>query len=252
VAINHTSGICRRAIGKKPHGRRIGSALQIIVAGLNLIPVALAHDPITTKLTWTQEISRIVYKRCVSCHREGGGAMSLVNYEEARPWATAIREEVLERRMPPWGAVQGVGTFRDDPSLTSIEIEMIVSWAEGGAPEGDPTYLPKPNFESLKKNPPPGVSLVRTLVMRSAKPLTLAQTASAAAVQPRDLPDGASVDITAYLPDGGVEHLIWLRDYHQQWTRTYWFRDPVFLPKGTRIAIDSVAPASAVISFVDR
>ncbi|PYT30937.1 MAG: hypothetical protein DMG57_06645 [Acidobacteria bacterium] len=224
----------------------------IIVAGLSLVPVALAHDPITTKLTWTQEISRIIYKRCISCHREGGVAMSLVSYEEARPWATAIREEVLERRMPPWGAVQGVGAFRDDPSLTSLEVEMIVNWAEGGAPEDDPIYLPKPNFESLKKNPPPALSSVRTLVIRNSVPLTLAQNARAAAVQPLDLPDGASMDITAYLPGGAVEHLIWLRDYRKRWERTYWFRDPVFLPKGTRIVIDSVASASAVISFVDR
>ncbi len=227
--------------------------LQISVVGLSLVPVALAHDPITTKLTWTQEISRIVYKRCVSCHLEGGSAMSLVNYEEARPWATAIREEVLERRMPPWGAVEGVGAFRDDPSLTSLEIEMIVSWAEGGAPEGDPVYLPpRPNFESLHKPPQASMDSARSVSIRKAVPLTLAQNESAAAVRPHDLRDGASMDITAFLPDGTVEHLIWLRDYRQRWTRTYRFRDPVYLPKGTRVVIDSMAPASAVISFVDR
>ena len=228
-------------------------ALQTIVAGLSLVSLARAHDPITTKLTWTKEISRIIYKRCVSCHREGGSAMSLINYDEARPWATAIREEVLEQRMPPWGAVEGVGAFRDDPSLTSLEIEMIVSWAEGGAPEGDPVYLPpKPNFKSLLKPPQASMDSARSVSIRKAIPLTLAQNESAAAVRPHDLPDGASMDITAYLPDGGVEHLIWLRDYRQRWTRTYRFRDPVYLPKGTRVVIDSVAPASAVISFAHR
>jgi len=228
-------------------------ALQTIVVGLSLVPVARAHDPITTKLTWTQEISRIIYKRCATCHREGGVAMVLVTYEDARPWATAIREEVLERRMPPWGAVQGVGAFRDDPSLTSLEIEMIVSWAEGGAPEGDPVYLPpKPNSEFLVKTPQAKDGSVRTLVIRNSVPLTLPQNATAVDLRPRDLPDGASMDITAYLPDGKVEHLIWLRDYRRRWTRTYRFRDPVSLPKGTRIVIDSVAPASAEISLLDR
>jgi len=75
-----------------------------------------AHEPITTKLTWTREISRIFYKRCVTCHRAGGKApMPLVTYEEARPWAKAIKEEVLERRMPPWGAVKGFGESRTTP-----------------------------------------------------------------------------------------------------------------------------------------
>src|SRR3954454_388330 len=84
------------------------------------------HDPITTKLTWTQEISRLVYKHCASCHREGGAAMNLTTYAEARPWAKAIRDEVLTRRMPPWGPVKGVGHFAEDPSLSLPEIEMFV------------------------------------------------------------------------------------------------------------------------------
>src|SRR5580692_11963623 len=102
-----------------------------------------AHDIITTKITWTKEISRLVYKRCASCHREGGSAFSLLTYDEARPWAKAIKEEVLERRMPPWEAVKGFGEFRDDRGLTQEELETISSWVEGGAPEGDPKYLPR-------------------------------------------------------------------------------------------------------------
>ena len=71
-----------------------------------------------------------------------------MTYDEARPWAKAMREEVLERRMPPWGAVEGVGAFRENPSLTPLEIEILVSWVEGGAPEGDAVYLPAtPEFE---------------------------------------------------------------------------------------------------------
>src|SRR5436190_226258 len=101
-----------------------------------------AHDAITTKLTWTQEISRLVYKHCANCHGEGGAAFSLTTYADARPWAKAIRDEVLGRRMPPWGPVKGVGHFRDDPSLSFPEIDMFVAWVEGGAPEGDPALLP--------------------------------------------------------------------------------------------------------------
>src|SRR6476620_2165751 len=131
--------------------RRPAINRYILLVGVMSAAAARAHEPITTKLTWTQEISRLVYKRCASCHHEGGAAFSLMSYDEARPWAKAMREEVLERRMPPWGAVEGVGAFREDPSLTPLEIEYIVGWVEGGAPEGDVVYLPaKPEFQPSK------------------------------------------------------------------------------------------------------
>jgi hypothetical protein len=209
---------------------------------------AQAHEPITTKLTWTQEISRIVYKRCASCHHEGGIAFSLETYDQARPWAKAIREEVLERRMPPWGAVEGVVAFRNDPSLTPLEIEILVGWVEGGAPEGDAIYLPpKPAFDSnsqSKQAPKP------LLIADSTAPLILPETITAIAITPRDMPNGSSMEVTAYKPDGEVEHLIWLRNYREEWTRTYWFRDPVRLPAGTKVVVDAMAPGAAVISAV--
>jgi len=100
-----------------------------------------AHDVITTKLTWNREISRIVTLRCAACHHTGGGAFSLMTYAEARPWAVAIKEEVLSRRMPPWGAVKGFGDFRNDQGLTAEQIEWITAWVGGGVPEGDPADL---------------------------------------------------------------------------------------------------------------
>ena len=216
--------------------------------GLVGAAAARAHEPVTTKLTWTQEISRIVYKRCASCHHEGGRAFSLMSYDEARPWAKAMREEVLERRMPPWGAVEGVGTFRENPSLTALEIEYIVGWVEGGAPEGDAVYLPaKPDFNPAKnaQSEVPG----RNLTVESTVPALLRDAVTAVAITPRDLVNGASMEVTAYKPDGTVEHLIWLRNYREEWTRTYWFRDPIRLPAGTRIVVDSTAPGAAVISL---
>jgi hypothetical protein len=219
--------------------------------GLISAAAARAHEPITTKLTWTQEISRVVYKRCASCHHEGGAAFSLMTYDEARPWAKAMREEVLERRMPPWGAVEGVGAFRENPSLTALEIEYIVGWVEGGAPEGDAVYLPaKPLFQPAKnaqaETPGP------RLIVESTTPAILRDAVTAVAVTPRELANGASMEVTAYKPDGAVEHLIWLRNYREEWTRTYWFRDPVRLPAGTRIVVDATAPGAAVISISRR
>ena len=71
-----------------------------------------AHDPNGAPITWNREISRIVYERCASCHREGGTSFSLMTYQEAQPQAPAIKDAVLSRRMPPWGAVKGFGASR--------------------------------------------------------------------------------------------------------------------------------------------
>ena len=209
-----------------------------------LAPAALAHDTITTKLLWTQEISRIVNKHCASCHREGAVAMSLQTYDDARPWAKAIRDEVLARRMPPWGAVKGVGEFRGDPSLSQIEIDMIVNWVEGGAPKGDDIYLPAaPHFSEETKPQPPG----RELTVTSAAAVTLSAPAEFAGLRPLKLAAGESMEVTAYEPNGAVERLIWIRNWRSEWERTYYFLHPVRLPKGTRIMAYSGKAAEAVM-----
>ena len=59
--------------------------------------------------------------------------MSLAVYEDARPWAKAIKEEVLTRRMPKWHAARGYGDFSNDPSLSPFEIALIASWADAGS-----------------------------------------------------------------------------------------------------------------------
>jgi hypothetical protein len=207
--------------------------VALVPAALCLIAApAIAHDVITTRLMWTEDISRIVYKHCASCHREGGAAMSLETYDDARPWAKAIRDEVLSRRMPPWGAVKGVGSFRDDPS----------------APKGDDIYLPPapafaPSTSATK------TSLEGVMPLSSSKPLTLDKDIVASGIHPRRLASGAWLDVTAVRPDGSVAHLIWIRDWRPQWERTFYFHNPVRLPKGTRIMLYSNLPAEAALTL---
>jgi hypothetical protein len=113
-----------------------------------------AHDPITTKVTFNKEVIRILERRCQGCHRGGGYApMSFETYDDVRPWAKAIKEEILERRMPPWNAAQGFGDFANDRSLTALETELLVDWVEGGVPRGDEKDLPRAKGadESLEK-----------------------------------------------------------------------------------------------------
>ena len=70
--------------------------------------------------------------------------MSLLTYEDARPWARSIRAKVSEREMPPWYIDRHVGIqkFDPDPSLTDAEIATIVKWVDSGAPRGNLADMP--------------------------------------------------------------------------------------------------------------
>jgi hypothetical protein len=98
--------------------------------------------------TFSKDVAPILYKSCVECHRAGAMApMSLMTYEDARPWARAIKTKVVKREMPPWGADPAVGKFANDVSLKQAEIDTIAAWVDGGAAEGNRADLPKaPQF----------------------------------------------------------------------------------------------------------
>ena len=208
---------------------------------------AWPHDAVSN-ITWAVEVSRVVYKHCVSCHHDGGQAFSLVTYKDAQPWANAIRVDILERRMPPWGAVTGVGDFRDDPSLSQSERDMIVGWLEAGAPEGNAAYLPKvPTFDSPAETA--AVHIVRTVTVAAGIPQLLAEDSTVVAMVPLQ---GGDMELTAYEPDGLVEHLIWLRQYRPEWRRTFVCRTPVRLPKGTRVMLYGLAGVRVQLQLLRR
>lgn len=93
--------------------------------------------------TFSEDVAPILYENCVSCHRAGEVApMSLVSYEETRPWSRSIKNKVLAGEMPPWHADPAIGTFVNDRSLSEAEKTTIIEWVDGGAPEGDPDKLP--------------------------------------------------------------------------------------------------------------
>ena len=98
--------------------------------------------------TFTKDVAPILYSKCIECHRPTMFApMSLVKYDEARPWAKSIKQRVAARTMPPWGADPAHGVFKNDPRLTDKEIETISAWVDGGAPKGSDTDMPKaPEF----------------------------------------------------------------------------------------------------------
>jgi hypothetical protein len=217
--------------------RRILFGMGVFLGGF----VALkAHDVITTSITWNREISRVFFDRCASCHNDMGTAFPLMTYAQARPWAVAIKEEVLSRRMPPWGAVKGFGEFRNDQGLSQEQIELITSWVEGGVPEGNPKDLPqKPKLTRATTNPARRNQLMVTGELTLMKPFRLD------GLLPENVPAGTSLKITAKLPDGSVEPLLWLYEYKKEHKHAFLLRKPLLLPAGT--VIQGVPAKASVI-----
>src|SRR5215470_16397725 len=110
-----------------------------------------AHEPITTKVMFNKEVIRILERNCLGCHAPGKikSDIPLTNYEEARPWAKAIKEEVLEKRMSPFQAVKGYGSFIHDYTAPKRDVDLLVSWIEGGAPRGEEKDYPKEEIDRL-------------------------------------------------------------------------------------------------------
>ncbi len=95
--------------------------------------------------TFSRDVAPVFYKHCTTCHRPGEVApMSLLSYDDARPWAKSIREKILEHEMPPWAADPRYGKFREERHLEKTEADTILEWIKGGAPEGNPRDLPEP------------------------------------------------------------------------------------------------------------
>src|SRR4029079_4879333 len=93
--------------------------------------------------TFARDVAPILQRNCQTCHRPGQAApFSLLTYEQARPWAKAIKSAVLQRKMPPWFADPHYGTFSNDSSLQQSEIDTLVAWVDTGSPRGDPKDMP--------------------------------------------------------------------------------------------------------------
>jgi mono/diheme cytochrome c family protein len=113
-----------------------------LIAFLAPSPAGAGSGP-ADSVTYTKDIAPILNRNCAVCHRPGTVApMSLLTYKEVRPWAKAIREEVIQRRMPPWHADPRYGVFENDRHLEKKDIDKIVAWVDAGAREGDLKDMP--------------------------------------------------------------------------------------------------------------
>src|SRR5262245_37665850 len=125
--------------------RRLGTptvrhALSGVGAALVICGVGLASDS-ARPATFSKDVAPILQQKCQECHQPNSIApMSLITYQDARPWARAIKERVASRQMPPWHIDKAVGvqSFKNDMSLSDEQIDTIVRWVDGGALQGDP------------------------------------------------------------------------------------------------------------------
>jgi hypothetical protein len=166
-----------------------------------------------------------------------------MTYADAQPRATAIKRDVLARRMPPWGAVKGFGQFRNDQSLMQEQIELIQRWVDGGARRGNnPRLMPKaPAFGAQP------AAVVPADTIRVSGPHTLRESVVLDGLLPEQVPAHRSLQIVAERPDGTIEPLVWLYEYDGRYADPFLFRQPLHLPAGS--AIRGV-PADAVIALL--
>jgi len=126
-----------------------------MLIGGALYPAASAQQPASAPVTFSKDVAPILQKSCQTCHRPGAIApMSLLTYQDARPWARSIKAKVTAREMPPWYIDRhiGINKFKDDPSLTESEIATIVRWVDAGAPAGNAADMPAPRqFSDVDK-----------------------------------------------------------------------------------------------------
>src|SRR5256885_10505517 len=120
--------------------------VRLVLAGFaTLSTVVFGADVAVSNVTFSKDVLPILQRNCQNCHRPGQiGPMSLLSYEEARPWAKAIKAAVASKKMPPWFADPAYGHFSNDRTLKPGEIETLVKWADSGAPAGDAKDAPTP------------------------------------------------------------------------------------------------------------
>src|SRR5580700_9764791 len=125
----------------------LAAAIATLTAAETPASSSTASGANKPQVTFTKDVAPLLQNRCQVCHRPDTFApMSLLTYDEARPWAKSIKQKVVAREMPPWYIDKNVGihNFKNDVSLTDQEIATLVKWADNGAPKGNPADMPPP------------------------------------------------------------------------------------------------------------
>ena len=165
--------------------RKIGLVAGVFVAIVGTVgsqaAVKADGSVVPGDVTFTKDIAPILQRSCQNCHRPDGVApMSLVTYADARPWARAIKQRTSigphAGVMPPWYIEKNIGIqhYKDDPSLSDLEIATIAKWADSGAPQGDPADMPPPrkflDFDTWNIGTPDLIVKTKDVIVKSGAP----------------------------------------------------------------------------------
>ena len=139
-----------------------GVAIGVLAIGVLAIAIAgpaaskaAAGNRSTANPAFSPEIRTILQTHCTICHSPGGPSpMPLMSYDDVLPWARAIREQTLTRRMPKWHAARGYGAFANDPTLAPYELSLITAWVDAGSPPG-----PEETARHAPKRARPGLAI---------------------------------------------------------------------------------------------
>src|SRR5258706_11181684 len=136
---------------------RFGAAVRGLMAALGFVAASTVVSraqapagpmaPSVKPVTFTKDVAPILQRSCQNCHRaEQMAPMSLLTYEDVRPYARSIKTRVVSRARPPGHVERNIGIqkFKDDPSLTDEEISTIAAWVDQGAPKGNMADRPAP------------------------------------------------------------------------------------------------------------
>jgi mono/diheme cytochrome c family protein len=163
-------------------GVAFGMALAVLVGLGTVTPAAAQAEQATHEgdVTFTKDIAPILQRSCQQCHQPDSVApMSLITYEDVRPWARAIKTRTgmgpVAGVMPPWYVEKNIGiqAYQMDPSLSDEEIAKVAMWADNGAPRGNPADMPPPKeLNSLvwTAGDPDLVTVTEPIVMRGEDP----------------------------------------------------------------------------------
>jgi hypothetical protein len=165
--------------------RKIGLIAGVLVAIVGVAgsraALKAAGPAVPGEVTFTKDIAPILQRSCQNCHRPDGVApMSLITYTDVRPWARAIKQRTgigpHAGVMPPWYVEKNIGIqrYKDDPSLSDLEIAKIAKWADNAAPQGDPADMPPPkkflDFDTWNIGTPDLIVKTKDLVVKAGAP----------------------------------------------------------------------------------
>ena len=161
------------------------------------------HERVKTTVSFDKEINRIVNRKCLMCHSENNLSIPFTTYEQTRPWARAIEEEVLRRHMPPWRAQPGYGQFANDIGLTNREMNFLVAWVEGNGP--------KTKDQVLVINLDQGETAAADQLKFDPERWMLGKPELLKTLAPQAIPAGQSDDVRRVVVDLGLTAERWVR-----------------------------------------